>query len=76
MSEDTSARRRTRRTGTTRTAPRGAARGTPFQRILYSPLTPDELEWMIAEAREQRTAEDIADYETRKRTQHVRDADL
>lgn len=68
MSDDTSARRRTRRTGTTRTVPRSTDRNTPGQRLLYTPLTPAELAWMIAEAREQRTAEDIADYETRKRT--------
>lgn len=68
MSEDTSARRRTRRPGSTRTVPRSTDRNTPGQRLLYTPLTPDELAWMIAEARDQRAAEDIADYATRKRT--------
>lgn len=59
--------RATRRNLSTQPFPRDMGPKTPGQRIRYTPLTPDELAWIITEAREQRVNEDIHAYQRSKR---------
>lgn len=63
MSEDTGRRRATRRNRTTQPL---QGRPTLAQQPKLSPITPDELAHIIAEARTQRTEEDIQAYAERK----------
>lgn len=67
VSEGNVMRRGTRRNLSTQPIPRGIMGGpTAGQAIRYSPISPDELAHIIAEARTQRTEEDIAEYSRRK----------
>jgi len=65
MSEDTITRRSTRRNLATQPIQGGPTKG---QKIRHTPISPDELAEIIADARAQRTEEDIASYALRKRT--------
>lgn len=67
MTDHTGTRRATRRNLSTQPVPREMGPKTAGQRIRYTPLTPDERAWIITEAREQRTAEDIQSYQRSKR---------
>jgi len=65
MSELNTTHRATRRNLATQPIQGGPTKG---QKIRHTPISPDELADIIAEARAQRTEEDIASYATRKRT--------
>lgn len=65
MTDATGTRRATRRNLSTQPVPR-ESRNKPGQRLLYTPLTPDEVAWMIDQARAQRIEESIAKYSKEK----------
>lgn len=68
MSELTSTHRATRRNLSTQPVPRGEmGPKTAGQRRRYTPIAPDELGWIIDQARKQRTEEDISAYQRSKR---------
>lgn len=67
MSELTSTHRATRRNLSTQPVPRDMGPKTAGQRIRYTPLSPDELAYVIDQARAQRTEEDIQSYQRSKR---------
>jgi len=67
MTDATPTRRPTRRHLSTQPFPREMGPKTAGQRIRYTPLTPDELAYVIDQAREQRTAEAITAYQRSKR---------
>lgn len=62
MSDDTSGRRPTRRTRTTRPVERGGVPGAPTlgQPLRITPLHPEDLAYILSIARAQRAREDTA----------------
>jgi hypothetical protein len=67
VSELTGMRRATRRNLSTQPYRADMGPKTAGQRLRHKPLTPEELAFVITEARAQRVNEDIHEYKTRKK---------